>query len=260
MRNLSITLIQAPLQWEDREANRAYFARQLSSLSGLTDLVVLPEMFTTGFTMSARRLGEPMDGPTMNWLAEQAALVGAVLTGSFIAEENGRYFNRLIWMRPDGTYQHYDKRHLFTLSNEQDYYQAGSRRLIVDLHGWRVLPLICYDLRFPVWSRNTDDYDLLLYVANWPERRRHAWRSLLLARAIENQAYTIGVNRIGDDGNGIYHSGDSSVIDFAGEVRTHIAHQEQCHTVQLFWQAQQEFRQRFRFLDDRDAFQLSGIG
>ncbi len=256
MEELRITTIQSTLHWEDPAANRRDFARKIAPLRGQTDLILLPEMFTTGFTMAAERLAEPMEGPTLDWMREQAAGSGAVLTGSLIVREEAGCYNRLVWMRPDGSHDFYDKRHLFTLAGEQHHYLPGRRRLLVELKGWKVLPLICYDLRFPVWSRNVDDYDLLLYVANWPERRSHAWRSLLTARAIENQAYTIGLNRVGKDGNDIYYSGDSMVVEYSGALRYHIAHAENAFTTTLSGKAQREFRQKLAFLPDRDAFQL----
>jgi len=259
MEDLRLTLIQSALQWEDPAANRRHFARRIAALVGQTDLILLPEMFTTGFTMEAQRLAESMDGPTLHWLREQAAGSGAVVTGSLIVGTEAGYYNRLIWMQPDGHYVYYDKRHLFTLAGEQRHYRPGRRRVIVEWKGWKVLPLICYDLRFPVWSRNSDDYDLLLYVANWPERRAHAWRSLLAARAIENQVYTAGLNRVGKDGNDIYYSGDSMLVDYAGATRYQIAHAEDVFTIRLSREAQQAFRRRLAFLPDQDAFQLTGI-
>ncbi len=256
MNVLRATLVQAHLQWEDKKANLKHLGRQLAGLQGQTDLVVLPEMFTTGFTMNAQPLAEPTDGPTLQWMAEQAARLNAVITGSFIAEEGGRYFNRLLWARPDGSHAFYDKRHLFTLAGEHEHYSPGNQRLIVDIKGWKALPLICYDLRFPVWARNADHYDLLIYTANWPEMRRQAWRTLLAARAIENQSYTLGVNRVGKDGNGFPYTGDSSAFDFAGEELFHAATVEGLFTVTLSYEAQQEFRNKLRFLADRDEFEL----
>ena len=259
MEQLRITTIQAALHWEDPAANRRDFARKIAPLQGQTDLIVLPEMFTTGFTMAAERLAEPMEGPTLAWMREQAAASGAVLTGSLIVREGAGCYNRLVWMRPDGSYHCYDKRHLFTLAGEQHHYQPGRRRLVVTWRDWKVLPLICYDLRFPVWSRNTDDYDLLLYVANWPERRGHAWRSLLTARAIENQVYTVGLNRVGTDGNDVYYAGDSMIVDYGGALRYRIAHAEDVCTIALSREAQQRFRHKLAFLPDRDRFKLLGI-
>jgi omega-amidase len=255
MKDLRATLIQADLYWEDKAANLSAFTAKLNRLdAGETDLVLLPEMFTTGFTMNAAPLAEPADGPTVEWMAEQAARLDAVVCGSFIALEAGRFYNRLVWMQPDGRYRTYDKRHLFTLAGEHHTYTPGQQRLLVEWRGWKVLPLICYDLRFPAWSRNLEGYDLLIYVANWPSPRRHHWRSLLAGRAIENQAYTLGVNRVGLDGNGYPHTGDTSAIDFAGEELLHLAQAEGCVTLTLSHQEQQAFRQKLPFLADRDTF------
>lgn len=254
--DLRVTLVQTFLHWEDKGANIEMLTAKLAPLAGQTDLVILPEMFTTGFSMNASALAEKMDGTTLAWLRTTAKALDAVVTGSFIAEESGRYYNRLVWMPPNGDYAVYDKRHLFTLAGEQNYYRAGQSILTATLKGWKIRPLICYDLRFPVWSRNTDAYDLLIYVANFPERRRHAWKSLLVARAIENQAYTIGVNRVGEDGNGVYYSGDTQLIDYDGQVRFHQADEEIVHTQTLSLQAQQDYRTKFAFLADRDDFSI----
>lgn len=255
--DLRVTLVQTFLHWENQSSNLAELGARLAPLAGKTDLVILPEMFTTGFSMNAAALAEGMGGNTVKWMRQMAQSFDAVITGSFIAEEDGRYFNRLVWMPPEGPYASYDKRHLFTLAGEQNYYQAGRSLLTVELKGWKIRPLICYDLRFPVWSRNTDDYDLLIYVANFPERRRKAWQSLLVARAIENQAYTIGVNRVGKDGNDIYYSGDTLLVDYDGEVRFHCADEETIHTQTLAYQQQQDYRRKFAFLADRDSFTIN---
>ncbi|MCB0586987.1 MAG: amidohydrolase [Phaeodactylibacter sp.] len=251
---LHTTLIQTALHWEDKKANLEQLGKKLAGLSTPTNLIVLPEMFTTGFTMNARPLAEPTEAATYEWMAGHASRLGAVVTGSFIVEEGGQYFNRLLWVRPDGSYEKYDKRHLFTLAGEHEHYTPGHQPLIAELDGWKVMPLICYDLRFPVWSRNTCDYDMLIYVANWPEMRRQAWRTLLAARAIENQAYTLGVNCVGKDGNGFPYTGDSSAFDFAGEELLHTTHTEGLFTVQLSYEKQQEFRNKLQFLADRDRF------
>ena len=253
---LHTTLVQAALHWEDKEANRQQLAGKLSTLSVQTDLVVLPEMFTTGFTMNPQLLAEPTEGPTFEWMAGQAGRLGAVVAGSFIVEEDGIYFNRLLWVRPDGSYEKYDKRHLFTLAGEQEHYAPGHHRLIVELNGWKILPLICYDLRFPVWARNVEQYDLLIYVANWPEMRRQAWRTLLAARAIENQSFTLGVNRVGNDGNGFPYTGNSSAFDFAGEELLHASNVEGLFTLQLSYDEQQAFRKKLPFLSDQDRFEI----
>jgi omega-amidase len=256
MENLRVSLVQTALHWEDKAANLAHFEEQLASLAGHTDLIILPEMFTTGFSMQPEKLAESMDGVTMQWLAQQAQALNSVITGSFIAEEHGKYYNRLVWMRPDGTFHTYDKRHLFTFADEHLHYQAGTQRLIVDWQGWKICPLICYDLRFPVWSRNTENYDILIYVANFPERRSDAWKALLIARAIENQAYTLGANRIGNDGNDIYYAGDSGLIDYAGQVVHQVSHVENIFTTTLSRSSLVDFRKRFAFLQDRDKFIL----
>lgn len=256
MQDLRVSLVQSELHWENKAANLASFERKLAPLAGQTDIVVLPEMFSTGFTMNAEELAEEMEGPSVRWLKNMAASLQAVVTGSFIAKEGTQYFNRLVWMAPGGDYFYYDKRHLFTLAGEHNFYSAGNTRLLVECKGWKILPLICYDLRFPVWSRNTEGYDLLIYVANWPERRVHAWNSLLPARAIENQSYVAGVNRVGHDGNEIYHSGDSALIDYSGRQLFRLSHQEGVFTISLSYQEQQDFRQRLQFLADRDSFQV----
>lgn len=256
MENLRVSLLQAELIWEDKAANLQRFSEKIAALPPGTDLILLPEMFTTGFSMNAPALAETMDGLTLQWLAGQAAGSGAVVAGSFIALENERYYNRFVWMRPDGSFEVYDKRHLFAYAGEDNTYTAGEKKLIVSLKGWKICPLICYDLRFPVWSRNMEDYDLLLYVANFPERRRHAWKSLLIARAIENQVYTIGVNRVGKDGQDIAYSGDSCVVDYEGNLLYHLADVEGAPTIELSATAQQAFREKFPFLKDRDVFDV----
>jgi omega-amidase len=255
---MKITAIQARLNWEDAEANRAYFSEKLAALPEASDVVVLPEMFTTGFSMNAKALAEPMEGPTLDWMKEQAARLNAAVCGSVIISEHGHFFNRLLWVQPDGSVQEYDKRHLFTLAGEDQHYQAGDGHLLVEWRGWRIMPLICYDLRFPVWSRNVRGYDLLIYVANWPEARSYAWQSLLTARAIENQSYTLGINIVGQDGKGIAYSGDSVAHDYAGEVLYRVSHTEDVFTVELSKEAQEEFRTKFAFLQDRDNFELLG--
>jgi len=216
--HLRVTMIQADLAWQDAAANRALFASHFRGLVGHTDLIVLPEMFTSGFTMEAEACAESMDGPTVEWLREEAVALGCAITGSLIVRDGECHYNRLLWATPDGQLQHYDKRHLFRMAKEQEHYAAGNARLVVRYKGWRICPLVCYDLRFPVWSRNRGDYDLLLYVANWPARRSIAWKTLLRARAIENLAYVVGVNRIGRDGNGATYAGESAAIDFLGKV------------------------------------------
>jgi len=219
---LKVAALQANLVWEDVDENLAAFAEKIYSLAQ-ADLVVLPEMFTTGFSMQPERLAEKPDGKTIHWMRKMAGDTNSAITGSIITEENGQYFNRLIWMRPDGEYTVYDKKHLFSIAGENNIYTPGNQKLTVDLKGWRICPFICYDLRFPVWCHNNYaqgyyEYDALIFVANWPQLRVRAWETLLAARAMENLAYVIGVNRVGDDGNGVPHSGASQIIDPKGKV------------------------------------------
>jgi len=259
MQDLNVTLLQAELVWQDPNANRRRFAEQLSALAGSTDLVVLPEMFTTGFTMQPERLAEPADGPTLQWLREQAAGIRAVITGSVAVMDAGRFYNRLYWVRPDGSYECYDKRHLFRMGGEHEHYTAGTHTIITELHGWKICPLVCYDLRFPVWSRRRAEleYDVLIYVANWPSVRRYPWQTLLRARAIENQAYCIGVNRYGADGLGYEHSGDSVVLDFMGQPMVSAPEQAWQGSATLSYASLQKFRQKFPAHLDADGFHLS---
>ena len=260
MQDLKITIIQSNLIWENIDLNLDQFSKKMDSISELSDLIVLPEMFTTGFTMQPEKHAESMSGKAVKWMKEQAQKKNCVVTGSFVCEENGNYFNRLVWMKADGTYSIYDKRHLFTMANEDKHYTAGTKKNIEEIMGWKICPLICYDLRFPVWARNTNDnrYDLLLYVAHWPERRNHPWKTLLLARSIENQCYVAGVNRVGNDGNEIYHSGDSAVINFKGELISKIpAHDEGIETITLSYANLEEFRKQFPVLNDADEFNIA---
>ena len=258
MPDLTLSFIQASLQWHDPAANRADLERHINEISIATDLIVLPEMFTTGFTMAAPALAEPMDGPTVQWLQRLAAARDAVITGSLIIKEYGQFYNRLLWVRPDGTLSYYDKRHRFGIAGETAVYTAGTTRLVEEWRGWRVCPLVCYDLRFPVWSRNfsAEPYDLLLYVANWPAARRMVWNTLLRARAIENVAYTLGVNRVGTDGNDLAYAGDSALLDMRGEYLVEVGNQETNITRTLRHAALLEFRQRFPALHDADSFEL----
>ena len=256
MHDLRVTTVQSALCWEDVDANLQQFSEKLAPLAGQTDLIILPEMFTTGFSMRSAELAEDLPGRTIEWMRTTATALQAVLTGSMIAGDRGKYYNRLVWARPDGAYTTYDKRHLFTLAGEHLHFAAGTHRLLVEHRGWTICPLICYDLRFPVWSRNTVGFDLLIYVANWPERRRHAWTSLLPARAIENQCYTVGVNRVGDDGNGIHYAGLSTVVDYKGDLLYQVAEKEEIHTQSLSFEEQEAFRTQYAFLKDADEFQL----
>jgi omega-amidase len=257
MQDLRITIVQTPLHWHKPEANRQMLSQKLHNLAGETDLIILPEMFTTGFSMASPALAEPAGGPTTVWLAQMAARLQAVITGSIITAEKGQYFNRLLWMRTDGTSDYYDKRHLFRMAGENNIYSAGTMRLILTLKGWKICPLICYDLRFPVWSRNTEPlYDLLLYVANWPAKRRLAWQTLLPARAIENLAYVAGVNRVGRDENHHEYAGDSALYEPTGEKIWGLAQEEKVQTITLSYQDLQQYRQSFPAFLDADRFKL----
>jgi len=257
--HLRVTMIQTELAWQDPPANRAMFAGHFRGLVGHTDLIVLPEMFTTGFTMDADGLAETMDGPTVAWMREEAVALGCAITGSLIVRDGGRQYNRLIWMTADGQLQHYDKRHLFRMAQEHEHYAAGQGRLVVRHKGWRICPLVCYDLRFPVWSRSRGDYDVLLYVANWPARRSLAWRTLLRARAIENVAYVVGVNRIGKDGNGVTYPGESAAIDFVGKVLAGDRGGDFVETAVLDRESLDAFRRDFPAHLDADDFSLEGL-
>ena len=255
--HLRVTLVQTDLEWRDPAANRRRLAAHFRGLAGHTDLVLLPEMFSTGFCMDSEALAEPMDGPTVGWMREEAAATGCAIAGSLIVRDGDRRHNRLVWARPDGTLAHYDKRHLFRMAGEHDHYAAGDARLVVEHRGWRICPMVCYDLRFPVWSRSRGDYDLLLYVANWPARRAHAWNSLLRARAIENLSYVAGVNRIGRDGNGATYAGDSVVLDFLGQPISSEGSGDRVETAVLDLESLRAYRASFPAHLDADAFELA---
>jgi predicted amidohydrolase len=255
------------LHWEDKTANLQMLEQKINSIQEKTNVVVLPEMFSTGFSMKPEQFAETMEGPTVQWMKKIAATKKIILAGSLIIEENGKYFNRLIWMLPNGQYGVYDKRHLFAYGEEDKHYSAGTQRLIASVNGWKINLLVCYDLRFPVWSRQSPsrggenqgeafEYDVLIYVANWPERRNTAWKSLLRARAIENQCFVIGVNRVGHDGDNIYHSGDSMVIDPLGEILYQKTDEEDVFTIHLSEERLREIREKFQFWRDADGFQI----
>ena len=226
---------------------------------GSTDLILIPEMFSTGFTMQAADYAQNMNGPAVSWMKAVARSKNAVVCGSLIITEKNKFFNRLVWMKPDGSFETYDKRHLFRMAHEEQTYTGGKRKIITVLKGWKICPLVCYDLRFPVWSRRTgkEDYDLLLYVANWPERRNHPWKQLLMARAIENQSYVAGLNRIGKDGNGVNHTGDSAVIDPLGnKISITKASQNSIETVVLKRKVLDDWRMQLKAWMDADEFVL----
>ena len=286
MKDLSVTIIQTNLFWENPTANLANLEEKIAQIPSPTDLIILPEMFTTGFTMNAKSMAEPMNYTTFKWLKQQAKRTQTVIMGSYIVKEGAYFFNRLIWMRPDGSFETYDKRHLFRMGEEDKTFTAGTKRLIVELNGWRICPLICYDLRFPVWSRNfaqeeekkeeggkksshlqsnTYDlihqnsylnYDLLIYVANWPSVRSQVWDTLLQARAIENQSYCIGVNRVGKDGMNLEYSGNSTVIDFKGNQLFYQKNDEVVNSQILSKKYLENFRVKFPAYLDADDFEI----
>lgn len=265
MPSLSITTIQANLFWENKAANLAMFAQKINAIDERTEIVILPEMFSTGFSMNAKVLAEKMDGNAVQWMNKIAAQKKIILAGSLIIEEEGKYFNRLVWMLPDGNVGYYDKRHRFAYAGEDQHYSPGNKRVIASVKGWKINLQVCYDLRFPVWSRQNKsilpqnneaypEYDMIIYVANWPQRRSHAWKTLLQARAIENQCYVVGVNRVGDDGNNIHYSGDSMIIDPLGEVLYAGADKEEVFTCVLQKEKIEEVRSKFPFWKDADNF------
>jgi predicted amidohydrolase len=264
---MKVTIIQSEIFWEDREKNLIHFESLIHQINEDTDLIVLPEMFTTGFSMDPKKVAEPMGGKTLKWLQQQANIKNCTITGSAAIDENGKYFNRLFWVEANGHYHTYDKRHLFRMAKEDEHYTAGEKTIITQLKNWHIKPLICYDLRFPVWSRNhfkkisntsaLAQYDVLIYIANWPEVRAYPWKQLLIARAIENQCYVIGVNRIGEDGNGFKHSGDSVVINPKGEIISKTkANEKSVETVILDRNYLDEYRKTFPVGLDADSFNI----
>lgn len=263
MQDLKITWLQSELYWEEIDANLSSFEEKIWLIDGPTDVIVLPEMFSTGFTMNAAKLAERMNMRTFKWMQQMANQTNALILGSYIATENNKYYNRLVWMEPSGSFKTYDKRHLFRMAVEHTTYFPGNNLLVSDWKGWKICPLICYDLRFPVWSRNTVDasngklnYDVLLYVANWPAARIEAWDSLLKARAIENLSYVVGVNRVGIDGNGIEYNGHSGCYSPKGELMIFSEDKNAINTVVLSGSALQEFREKFPAHLDADNFTI----
>ena len=254
---LSFSLIQTALFWEDKGANLAMLAKKIMGIEAYTEIIVLPEMFSTGFSMQPEKFAETMDGPTVEWMRRISAEKKVILTGSLMIKEEEKYYNRLIWILPNGELGYYDKRHLFAFAGEDQHYSAGNKRLIASVKGWKINLQICYDLRFPVWARQQgEEYDVLLYVANWPEKRNHAWKTLLTARAIENQCISIGVNRVGLDGNNIAHSGDSLIVGPLGEVLYHCAYEEDVFTITLQKEELTNARTQFPFWKDADFFHI----
>lgn len=264
---LIITMIQSDLVWEDRKANLERFEEKIKGHNNKMEVVVLPEMFSTGFSMKPSLHAETMNGESVQWMKRVAAENNIIITGSLIISENGDYFNRMVWMLPNGEFGFYDKRHLFAYAGEDEHYTSGNKRLIASVKGWKVNLQVCYDLRFPVWARqvvpltdndNDPEYDVLIYAANWPEKRVHAWKTLLQARAIENQCYVVGVNRVGDDANGNHYSGDSMVVDPLGQPLVHAGDDEGIFTYALKFDELQAVRDKLPFLKDADPFIIAG--
>jgi omega-amidase len=270
---LHITIVQPDIVWENKAANLLQYEEMIAGIAGLRQVVALPEMFSTGFSMATERLAEPMDGKAVRWMADMALKYRCILTGSLIIEEDRKYYNRMLWVQPEGTIGYYDKRHLFANAHEDKHYTRGETRLIAQVNGWRINLQVCYDLRFPVWSRNHrvqpvsppnaigaeeqgNEYDVLLYAANWPEQRSLAWKTLLQARAIENQCYVAGVNRVGRDAKNNNYTGDSSVFGPLGEKIWQQANEVACHTVTLEKEVLRKVRTDLPFLNDADKFLL----
>lgn len=254
MQDLMVTSIQTSLHWEDIDANIRMLDKKLDNIKDKTHLVILPEMFSTGFSMNAAAMAREMDGAAVAWIQQKSAEKGFDIAGSLMVKEKGHFYNRLVWAKPDGRFYTCDKKHLFRFAGEEKVYTPGTKKLTVTLNGWKIRPFVCYDLRFPVWTRNIDKaYDIAIFVANWPRKRSAHWRALLLARAIENQCYVIGVNRVGIDGNGFAYSGDSSVIDPKGTLVFHQADNEVVHTSGLSFDLLEAYRKEFPAWMDADA-------
>lgn len=254
---LIVVGIQASLVWENPAKNRNYFVEKIAQLPLELDLVVLPEMFTSGFTMNAEKVAEKMDGITISWMRKIASERNFAICGSLVIEENSTFYNRFVFVHPSGKIDFYDKHHTFTLTGEDKIYTSGNQKTIIDYKGWKICPLICYDLRFPVWARNTENYDLLLYVASWPIVRIKAWDTLLKARAIENMSYVIGVNRIGLDENGYEYCGNSLIVDFLGNQLADLQHNEEgIILAKINKKDQNEIREKLGFLKDMDSFSI----
>lgn len=253
--SLKISLVQVDLHWEDKRANLAMIEDKISLLKS-SDIIILPEMYTTGFSMATDRLAEPWEGSyTLYWMKEMAISKGADIVGSFIVRLDQQYYNRLAWVAPEGKVWYYDKRHLFTLAGEQNHYTRGEDRLIIERKGWKIMPLVCYDVRFPVWSRNTENVDLMIYVANFPAKRIDAWTSLLKARAIENQAYVAAVNIVGEN-DGISYCGGSYIYDYNGQILADCGDKANICTTTITMEEKQNFTKRFAFLQDQDVFEV----
>ena len=255
---MKIALLQSSLFWENPKANRNHFEEKINALAEKVDLIVLPEMFSTGFTMNPEAVFETMEGETIQWMQSLAKAKNSAITGSLVVKENENFHNRLLFVFPSGEMQIYDKRHLFTLAGEDKVYTSGNQKLIVEYLGWKICPLICYDLRFPVFARNVENYDVLIYVANWPKSRIQAWDILLKARSVENLCYTVGVNRVGLDNNNLEYDGHSQMVDFLGNYALKPQETEGVFIVELNKQKLVETRKKLGFLNDRDSFELKG--
>ena len=256
---MKVALVQSSIVWEDPKSNRYFYEEKINALTEQVDLIVLPEMFTTGFTMNPSAVAETMQGETMQWLQSLAKAKKCAITGSLIIKEGENLFNRLVFVFPNGELQFYDKRHLFTLAGEDKVYTSGKEKLIVDYLGWKICPLVCYDLRFPVFARNTENYDLLLYVANWPKPRINAWDILIKARSVENMCYTIGVNRVGLDSNNLEYIGHSQVVDYLGNSILEPQESEAVFIVELNKDKMLETRKKLGFLNDLDSFEIKNL-
>lgn len=264
MNTLKTTFIQSDLYWQDIDANLAMFEEKIWEIEESTDIIILPEMFNTGFSMNAESLAEPMNFRTFKWMNQMARQKNAAVVGSYIVKESIKYYNRLYWVEPDGSFNFYDKRHLFRMGDEHLTYSDGKKRMIRNFRGWKIMPLVCYDLRFPVWSRNRYnaiadalEYDLLIYVANWPAPRTDVWDTLLKARSMENQCFTIGVNRTGSDGVGIDYNGHSTVFDFKGQSLNEITNKPAIQTIELNLDELRSFRKKFPAYLDGDEFEIN---
>lgn len=253
---MKIAIFQTALIWQEPENNRNLIEKYLHSCKDTFDLLILPEMFTTGFTMTPSEIAESMDGTTIQWLKNLARDKKIAVTGSLIVKEQEQFYNRLVFIFPDGTLEWYDKRHLFSLAGEEKVYTKGKEKRIIEYKDWKICPLICYDLRFPVFSRNVEAYDLLIYVANWPKPRINAWNALLKARAIENMVYTVGVNRIGTDANQLEYTGSSQVVDYLGNEILNAQEEQGIFVVEIDKEDMLETRKKLNFLNDRDVFQI----
>ena len=256
MSSLKFTIIQTALSWEDKGANLEALSKKIMAIGEPTEIIVLPEMFTTGFSMHPRGLAETMQGETIKWLVRLTSEINAAICGSLIINDNHKYYNRFVFVEPNGNIKTYDKRHTFTLAGEHKVYSAGYKKVVLEYKGWRICPLVCYDLRFPVWARNTENYDVLVYVANWPKPRINAWDALLKARAIENMSYCVGVNRVGKDVNNHHYTGHSVVYNGLGEAKSDINEDEHVEIVELNRNHLTSIRTKLKFLEDKDDFIL----